>query len=768
MSIIKQKIIKNSLIGSIEEEFLILLKELNFINNILLFFNKSQNGNNLSERKDELKKMLHEIAKLTNRSNSIKNHIEELKKLNSEEFAIFYDYVRIETEEMLQIVSILYNKVNQYFGEMMNQYLPYPTFFGRRYSNYNLLVVLDKYYHQMYKYFIAKQNAELVFLWNHTTDYRYRPIRNPNIQRFNYSYSTHNDYIELAYWYFELPYLIPATTHEVIKIILRDLRYEDNFNDFTNTNARKLFEIYKDFENYIQEFFSQKRNLLVANIDESIGYSKIQREIIKNIFADIVAYLIYGKAYFYTLLHINFAKGLAKHYLTVYYKRNETKNNNNTDIIDKAHIQIEKWIFDLNKDLTILRLAVLYFLFYDKILIQENKQDKHNELKELLNTFISFDSNEYKLNNEAYKSVSIFLKQIFYLIKNWLNETKNKSTNREVLTKVIDEFCDKNPINCKIAKVYQDLWNDRFNNLKNEQNQFKFTNFYRKKLHEILTLNDKSNDIFSNNKLYILTLRKVRKNSLSKISKITEYESKNNTTNLLKFNTLGIWDAAFLEEKDLFYYIDKKTNFLIKNLESSSNRELKYFDSKFMLMLAKSNIDIKETKNYNMAFFINIELERDYNTYNGYKNLKKSIEDIAKAINNKKYQIYKSLGPKDLYIVIYHNCLEEIYDCLNNIKNKNQLKRTFSFIGIREIKDFECTKNINFSSFIRLRSKKNISNIISNDLKNSEIFRIVGNFDYKIKWKNDISLKSIFSFYEKNIDNLSDYQTILEKEEKIF
>jgi len=204
------------------EKFLIILKEMEFIFNILKYF-KGYDDSNLDNKKKNIQRLEKDIENLQIRIKSLIKLNQDMKNMNSVNFIIFYNYVRTQIEEMLLVINALYTKMNQLFGEMLNQYLPYPTFFGRRYSSHGVMMYLDNYYNFIYKKLLGEDKTnDIILNWSHSTNFKYKVLRNRDISRENYNKDTHNDYIELPYWYYELPFLIPAITHEVVFLSLKN------------------------------------------------------------------------------------------------------------------------------------------------------------------------------------------------------------------------------------------------------------------------------------------------------------------------------------------------------------------------------------------------------------------------------------------------------------------------------------------------------------------------------------------------------------------
>ena len=145
---------KTTLIESLRliqlEKLLIISKEIDFIENILLYFK----GYEEKESEKEKSFVYNNIERLEYDIDSIKIRVGNLTDINDNmlefseklKFLLFYDYIQTQIEEMLTLLEGIYVKMNQLFGETLNQYLPYPTFFGRRFSSHGLMMYLDRYF----------------------------------------------------------------------------------------------------------------------------------------------------------------------------------------------------------------------------------------------------------------------------------------------------------------------------------------------------------------------------------------------------------------------------------------------------------------------------------------------------------------------------------------------------------------------------------------------------------------------------------------------
>ena len=752
------------------EKLIILSKEITFIENILNYYGgyfDNSSSQDASPKKN-IKKFFKDI-------NSIKDMIKELERINEEhktiniDFIIFYDYIRTQIEEILLVIDSLYTKMNQLFGEMLNQYLPYPTFFGRRYSSNGIMMFLDNYYQYLFSRLTNKKANNIILGWSYNNGFRYKIFRNKNVRREEYSYQTFNDYIELPYWYYELPFLIPAVTHEVIEISIR-------------TKKSKLQESYKEFENHINSFFEDESNHLIRYIDETLGYGWIRENLAREIFSDYIALKIHGKAYLFTLLHNLLGEHVSKDFLTVIYEQNGIK-------IDRYKFQPNDWIFTKKREHNHLRL---YFLTH---IVNNEKENKEylSDIKNILNQIMNLsDSNSindngfetlYKSNfpnyYNTYKVVKIYLKELYNSIVNFEFKIDNSIINE---------------IKSDIDIDFNSLWTNRFDMLKTYSKSDEYIVPYKGEFRKLI--HTKFNNLKQLEKeerdIRILTLRKVRKDGVNKgkLSKVElrkrleDIQKENNNPNQECWIAYGIYDFAILEKKNST--INLKTE-LDKILKESSKRDeqktLKYFDSKSILMKV---VEIEEKKVYHNGSFILIvnieaqkasihnsleeEIKKNKKVLTGYENLAQTIKDIADKLNKnidkfQKAQIFKSLGQKDLTIIIKYATISDLNDIIDSLNSIPSVNRTFSIYNT-ENTDAKIDKDYIFTSYIRV-PKKNSNEVphkkIKNICKKATIYQTTGVMDYRIDWEDLRDIDTLFKNYENIFEYISDFQTKIEK-----
>ncbi|NOZ91184.1 MAG: hypothetical protein GXO60_07885 [Epsilonproteobacteria bacterium] len=750
------------------EKLIILSKEITFIENILNYYGgyfDNTSSQDASPKKN-IKKFFKDI-------NSIKDMIKELEKINEEhktiniDFIIFYDYIRTQIEEILLVIDSLYTKMNQLFGEMLNQYLPYPTFFGRRYSSNGIMMFLDNYYQYLFSRLTNKDANNVILGWSYNNGFRYKIFRNKNVRREEYSYQTFNDYIELPYWYYELPFLIPAVTHEVIEISIR-------------TKNSKLQESYKEFEKHINSFFEDESNHLIRYIDETLGYGWVRDNLARELFSDYVAFKIHGESYLFTLLHNLLGEHVSKDFLTVIYNKDGTK-------INRYKFQPNDWIFTKKREHNHLRLYFLTHMFEKEGGDREYLTDIKNILNQIINLSESNKENGfetlYKSNfpnyHNTYEVVKIYLKELYEnIIKFPFKIDKS----------IINEI--KNDINID----FNFLWKDRFNMLKkySKSDEYivpykgEFRKLIHKNFNQLTQLNHIEKDI------RVLTLRKVRKDGVNKKKlssidlkkKLEDIQKDNNKGNKECWIAYGIYDFAILEKKNNEINLKNELDKILEeNNQEDEYKKLKYFDSKSILMKI---VEIKPTKKIeNSSSFILIinievkkasisnnleEVKKNKRVLTGYENLAETIEDISKELNKyknefQKAQIFKSLGQKDLTIIIKYATISNLNNIIDSLNSIPSVNRTFS-IYTTENTNAQIDKEYMFTSYIRVPKNNSIESFkkkIKDFCKKATFYQTTGVMDYRIDWGDLKDIEILFKNYEKIFEYISDFQTKIEK-----
>lgn len=777
--------IKTSLKLIQTEKMVIILKELENIDRVLNFFN---GYNDSSEEFCEEKPIKKNIRFLRLDIVSLQKKIRLLhEKHNFPEknedmlFLIHYDYVRTQIEDMLIVIHALYDKMRQLFGETLNQYLPYPIL-GRRYSNHGIMMYLNNYYRELLKSFSLKDRPpkELILGWNFRTGFKYKIFINREIKRENYNEDTYNNYIDLPYWYNELPMLLPAITHEVIFIALRE----------PNT---ALKELQLSLTRSMTKLLNNPNNQFVQKVQELIGYSQYTKDFTELIISDVVSYKIHGNAYIYSLFHNTIAEKVSKDYLKIIH--------NNTE--EDYDLVPNEWFFHQKKDHSILRLHFMLKLM--------NKDKHQKEMLNMLNALMPLNENvnfgfskHYKEQQpsfeNSYKSVKNYLEQLLRTLLIWKEEHKKEIEN-------IAKSEENN------SPTFSTLWNERFETLAKHPNHVVHQNNFRREIHKSVSDIDylKNQSLESNSIIYILELGKARKDIKSSqyknvvqnidIMKYIDTEIQKQTKvkghHPKKMTVYGIYDWVTLHKKQSTVDIQESFNKLIntknKNTHQNDNQpSLRYFTSKQILMKVHDTTVgvLKENQNNHFSVIFNIELKKKIDNEkcsNGYSELKETITAIAEKLqtNNKNFKeanIYKTLGPKDLTVILEEATLEFIFNFLSMLnkespsENKPTILRTFTILCSQLGKVApSIDKPFSIVSYLRIsntftvetEAKKNdVQNILQNIEEDIVSFHeITGVMDFRVQWKENTKVERVLSFYNNMLDEnlLTDFQTKIEK-----
>ena len=751
------------------EKMVIILKELEHIQNILDFFNGYKEEEYKEKPiKQNISYLKEDIVALQKKIDKLKNINEDLDPSDLMLFLIQYDYVRTQIEDMLRVIQALYNKMQQLFGETLNQYLPYPIL-GRRYSNNGIMMYLGNYYREMLKKFSEKNQPsnKLILGWNYRTGFQYRVFVNRETKRENYQEDTFNDYIDLPYWYYELPMLLPSITHEVSYIALRK----------PNQQIKAPFENLKED---IKLFLNDKSNNYVQKVQDVIGYDEYGEDLAKVIFCDVIGLKTHGKSYINALFHNILGEKLSKDYLKI------THDEEN----EYFKILPNEWYFVQKKDHSILRLHFLLSL--------SKEHSDYKNMKKLLNNIMPLTTSQdkpypgfdqtYRYNypnfRASYQSVQNYLTQLLQQLLKW--EIQNKQLLQNI------ELPD--------SPNFNKLWENRYEVQQGSKDMVMHQNNFRQSIHTeisqidfLSTRQDKEESL-----IYLMELGKARKDikknrNINIIDMITDNIEKDSYLNddekkVTKLSVYGIYDWVTITKKDSSFDITKKFNNLLDKVQEERKNpkvnELRYFKAKQVLMKVNQTIQGHNQNNKNSEFSVifNIELSKKIDSKdctNGYNDLNKAIDTIANKLQNKlnhfkTANIYKSLGPKDLTLIINDASLEFIFDFLtelNKQENDNEegkVLRTFTMLCSEFNKLPQIEEDFVLISYLRISNdfkEANLKEMKKNRLMHS-LHEVTGVMDFRVEWKKEASISDVLNFYNKMLESsyLTDFQTKIERE----
>jgi len=296
--------------------------------------------------------------------------------------------------------------------------------------------------------------------------------------------------------------------------------------------------------------------------------------------------------------------------------------------------------------------------------------------------------------------------------------------------------------------------------------------------------------------IYLLELGKARKDIPNptksyNINNLIKKEIDKNGTMIGERNTTvlsvyGIYDWLTIKKKEPILDISAKFQELLDrtNMEPEQD-DLKHFKTKQVLMKVHEGIEGKN-KNTQKQFSVifNIEINKKIDNHdcsNGYNNLNQAIDNLALKLQRNKHffreaEIYKSLGPKDITVLVRDvNSLESIFKLLeeinqqkNNMANKEgKVLRTFTMLCSNFGEEPAPEKGFSLISYLRISNKFRETDV--KELIDKEhmlrITEITGVMDFRIVWKSDVKVSTVLAFYNKMTGNahLTDFQTKIEK-----
>jgi len=777
-------IIEKSLVYIRKEQLAIMLKEILHLRHILNYYKLEKNDNNIGDIKEDMHSAynsLSTVEKTLKELNRKINYLENLPPSDIIYFVKLFDNIGTTINTSLHIIELIYKKVYQIFEEAYNQYIPKPTL-GRRFSNNNLVNRLKANYENIISQFLAdKHQNDLILSWSYK-NYFQLEYSNDKFVKMNSQLSV--NYINLPYWYYELPLLLPSIGHECMRIVL--LKDNNKLKKYKNSLlleiSKATYKPHIDTSDSIVELILNPRYRLADKV-----------------ISDIASYSIYNDAYIYSMFHDIIGIGISDTFnLSVELQKDnsnktvqniaEFKDGTSPNIKETFKSKISSWKFDKKRDISIIRLHIL--------LLVAKKNSNIEKMQYILNSIISLDKYyssglaEIYNNHSHYKNSYIkhakAYRKIINLIVNWEKREKFlKKVNKLVKNKNLDID-------------YNKLWKQRFKKLK--ENKTLHKNEFRKLLHKKTIKNltfeankaNKKLNISEIGKPFSMTYTKLKKhiqcNLLEACTKSTKCLDCYISTYFDKhMHSFGIYDLCKIEEtqerEDINATLDKIIKTIDSNYHTNDNAPTnKYYESKFSLMQIFPTIPGYESaKSNHTNVLYNIELNSEYKK--DLDSLSDAIVAIANELYNKdnslrfyKAVIYKSLGPKDLMLMLEGVPSEDFLFFNDTLSKLKFIKRTLTTI-LAEYKfnnSIKPNKNYVIESFIRLKlhKEKSVQDIIHNLLKDfkekdkiDNISVISGVLDIKITWKIDTTTENIITLYDKLIkeEAISDFQTKFNK-----
>jgi len=373
-------------------------------------------------------------------------------------FIILHDLIGRRINNALYIIELIYKKVYQIFEESYNQYIPKPKL-GRRFSNNNLVSSLKYNYQYLISQLTPKNKkfSELILSWSYRNyvhlEYKHDEFTNSNSNRYG-------NYINLPYWYYEIPTLLPSITHEAIRIVLLQ---EDN----------ELLQYKKNITKDVNNYLAKPRSDISFTIEEDILQDKYS--LTNKVLADITAFAIYGNSYIYSLFHDTIGLGLSQLFrLNIsgkkldIYKDDDTSIDNNKTLHDiltsNFDYKISSYKLERLRDLTIIRLHILLHF-------ANNNNETISQMTNLLSSILDRKetSRDYGLA-EIYKNYPHYTSSFNIhakAMKNIINLYINAINSTDILPKINKRFKNNIPIN------FNPLWKKYLHEGSLHRNEFR-------------------------------------------------------------------------------------------------------------------------------------------------------------------------------------------------------------------------------------------------------------------------------------------------------
>ncbi len=765
--------IKESMVAIKKEKLSIILKELLHLKYILNYYSpKSVQNPQFREKtnKIDMSTANESLRSVEQSLEKVQEHIKILEQFSQNEediyFLLLHSKIEYDFNTILYIIELIYKKVYQIFEESYHQYIPKPTL-GRRFSNNNLVAYLKEHYESIINSLLKNEYQGLILSWSYRN---YISLEEKHEQFLNDYGNSYGAYINLPYWYYEIPILLPSVGHECVRIAL--LQEEFALNAFK-----------KSFQKMVSSYLNNPRNDLSFVQEETILLDKFN--VTEKIIADLISYRVYGIAYLYSLFHDLIGVGLSKVFSlkTKLSQKNYFQEPNSIKEYIEEHFEwkISSYKFDALRDISLIRLQVL--LNYATMLPSSFEDSpKHvkriAQMKNLLDAILSTTSNKSNLesifaNHPHYYNSFVVMKEALVNIANVYLESAKEAglifLENEELIKRID---------------FKGLWEEHFKRSihKNELRKL----LYSKMLNIIkksANIRDEKNEIGTP---FVLTFVKMLKKFQCPKNKFDEYSCLDTTINKCfknenYYHAFGLYDIAIV--KNTINY-PNKLDLVIQNKFQeiqalNEGKRERYYKSHFSLMQIYPTI-IGENKSSasDMTLLYNIDLTTT--DENILEFMAKSTLILAKIIQENlesfnKVKIFKTLGPGDLIVLIDGVNNEDFLGLTEKIQPLPFIKRTLTSVLAKKDTKNNITPNSNYQivSYIRLdlSANKSVFEILSNALKEfdarfiEKIYHTSGVLDLEIVWKRKTSLKTVMSFYNVLMKKslVRDFQTKFNK-----
>ena len=742
--------IEKNIISYLQEQVDILAKEYEYIILIANFYSgtkknttctKSQKADlekNFNSIKEIIRKEHNTLINIYNDINNLLLHPTTKQKEDIVYVFITIDYIKKRINKLTNKFEKINEKLIQMLRDGYNQYIPKPII-GKRHSNINIISQLELKINQSKN---INPNKEFFITWKFSHSYQVLSL------------GTDKTMINLSYWIFDTPYLMPTITHEII---------------------HKRIEEFSPLTKILSNILDKNEYMKLTNRKKIFKYqnnNSARQSILEDIAIDIVSFLKHGNSYILTLATVH----LGYHFAST-FKRNDSNGS----------FDIAPWEFNQKRDISMLRLFILVNFIENNQIIKKLKNHKKfeqnsQEVKEISN-----------IMNKLYFEEGIGFKEIYTNYHNYQEEYELimsliKSFTTDILSSIdfineikiifFKEFNSKTSSDKlkNLPETFNDIWEHRLDN-QFIQNTTKLE--YRKKVH-----NKTIKKLIDNKYLSSLDILKTYQITFVK-TKLPKTKDEN--FNYLDFssvqdhntyyNTLGIYDFIKINSPS-------RRNYSERNMLEEIYKKKQHYKSFISLMKIMDDIlGDNKTKEFNAV--IQIEVEKNLsaeNIHDTYDRLFEDLEKIREIFSDnrnieknkyKKVEFFKSLGPKDIVVIIYNCSIRTIYEIKRAIGKESSLKRSYSTIFYDKLNSENLNINHEYTLSTEIRAHNtnegdtnNIEDYLQKDeFKNSTIYKVAGVMDYEIVWNESMQLSNINTIYTKLIQEglIQDLQTMISK-----
>lgn len=729
----------NSFILLQKEKLIVIKKELRHLWYISNYYNYKELDNNTNN--EEMTQRASIASKI---SQEIELHLKYISKLNKEieesakhtqEILLFlslYDKKNNELSELLKIVKLIQSKLTQFLQDHFNQYLPIPMT-TKRYSSKGFLDYIKEFHHTIL-YSIDSTIQMPIMLWSHTMRFKAKS----SLYEENKAH-----YIEMAYWYYEIPFLLPTITHELGHILLE------------SKNSNPI----KDIKNIF------KKNLKINDFFINDGTDGFLDEII----CDMLGYIVHDTTYLIVMVHellgIDFSQNFLNDagHISIQPISINNKRFNEALIRISLILEFESWIHE-NKNITITKeIKKIMSHLIIPLSKESNNLDSTEELNKCLQRLIIDNKSIepqmayiytviYPNLIQSYKNFhSTIYESILLIYQNSSFNNGLKSLSEKIFE--VNKIVDSESKNLNFPEIFKKLYSNRIDHISSSitKNQFR----------ELILNTDKlkENELDKIGKPYELTLFKTRTDAYK--GQEDYFNTLTENINTLYFNTpsyeesdkdiyftFDLFSALTLVEKSDKLNEEEINNFL--DYEKIDNSQGVFFTYKYSLIKLwekdkDKNID-KKSDNLYFNIIMQIQL-----TENNSEKTEEGLKELVKYFKNKNYsvEVFKALGPKELVI----NCKEIDIDTIFRLKKEvialstTIFRRTYTIIygDNNYLQSFKSSDKYYITTTLRLKSTTPLNKIIHKNIKYK--FYLTGVTDIQLIWKDETSIEDIFNFY---------------------